>query len=132
MAKPKSEKLRIVGVELYFNNLARAKKFYRDTLGLTLADETPGHHAQFAAGNAFICLERKGSENYPSADKAVLFFEVPDLPVLIKSLEGKRAARPGPSCTIPRATIFCCSNLEGSNTVGGRKIRSARKCCELC
>jgi predicted enzyme related to lactoylglutathione lyase len=37
MAKPKSAKLRIVGVELYFNNLARAKKFYRDTLGLTLA-----------------------------------------------------------------------------------------------
>ena len=30
-------------------------------------------------GAGFVCLERKGSESYPSKDKAVLFFEVPDL-----------------------------------------------------
>ena len=72
-------KLRLTGVELYFEDLPRAKKFYRETLGLELADESAGHFAQFAAGNSFVCLESKGSENYPSLDKAVLFFEVPNL-----------------------------------------------------
>jgi predicted enzyme related to lactoylglutathione lyase len=129
MAKPKSEKLRIVGVELYFNNLARAKKFYRDTLGLTLADETPGHHAQFAAGNAFICLERKGSENYPSADKAVLFFEVPDLPVLIKSLEGKRVLRQEPQADLRRPAWAVLHDPEGHNILllQSRRIKHRRR-----
>ncbi len=90
MPKSKSPHLKIVGIELYFDNLTRAKKFYRDTLGLTLANETPGHHAQFSAGDAFLCLERKGAENYPSADKAVLFFEVPNLSATINSVGRKR------------------------------------------
>jgi hypothetical protein len=34
---------------------------------------------EFDAGAGFVCLERKGSETYPSSDKAVLFFEVSDL-----------------------------------------------------
>jgi catechol 2,3-dioxygenase-like lactoylglutathione lyase family enzyme len=89
----KTAKPRMVGAELYFNQLARAKKFYRDILGLTLADETLGHHARFAAGNAFLCLEHKGAENYPSADKAVVFFEVPDLAVTVKALGRKRVLR---------------------------------------
>jgi catechol-2,3-dioxygenase len=97
MLKSKIPKLRIVGVELYFRNLGRAKKFYRDILGLTLANETPGHHAQFSAGNAFVCLELKGSENYSSADKAVLFFEAPYLPATIKSLGRNRILRHEPA-----------------------------------
>lgn len=28
---------------------------------------------------SFVCLERKGSESYPSRDKAVIFLEVPSL-----------------------------------------------------
>src|SRR5438094_1223183 len=56
-----------VGVELYFEDLERAKKFYLDTLGLHLSDEQPGHHAKFAADAAFVCLETKGSESYPPA-----------------------------------------------------------------
>jgi catechol 2,3-dioxygenase-like lactoylglutathione lyase family enzyme len=71
--------IRLVGVELYFQDLERAKGFYRDTLGLDLADESVGHHAKFDGGAAFICLERKGAESYPSHDKAVVFLEVPDL-----------------------------------------------------
>ena len=70
---------RLAGVELYFDNLDRAKTFYRDCLGLSLTDEQPGHHAKFDGGPSFVCLERKGAENYPSADKAVLFLEVPNL-----------------------------------------------------
>jgi catechol 2,3-dioxygenase-like lactoylglutathione lyase family enzyme len=79
-------KLKLAGVELYFDDLDRAREFYRETLGLVLTGETPGHHAQFGAGDRFVCLERKGAENYPSRDKAVLFFEVPDLRAVIAKL----------------------------------------------
>ncbi|HLB86768.1 MAG TPA: VOC family protein [Terriglobales bacterium] len=65
-------KLHFVGVELYFDDLETAKRFYRDTLQLELSDEQVGHYAKFGADSNFICLERKGSETYPSLDKAFL------------------------------------------------------------
>jgi predicted enzyme related to lactoylglutathione lyase len=71
---------RFVGVELYFENLERAKKFYIETMGLEVSNEQVGHHAKFDSGAGFVCLERKGAESYPSKDKVVLFFfEVTDL-----------------------------------------------------
>jgi predicted enzyme related to lactoylglutathione lyase len=124
----KSATPKIVGVELYFKHLARAKEFYRSTLGLTLADESPGHHAQFAAGNAFICLERKGSENYPSADKAVLFFEVRNLAATIKSLGRKRILHHEPKAG-QRPAWAVLHDPEGHNILllesrAARKLRS--------
>ncbi|MFZ3330266.1 MAG: VOC family protein [Candidatus Acidiferrales bacterium] len=115
MPKSKSAQLKIVGMELYFDNLTRAKKFYRDTLGLTLANETPGHHAQFSAGNAFLCLERKGAEKYPSADKAVLFFEVPNLAATIKSVGHKRILRHEPKSGQNRQAWAVLHDPEGHN-----------------
>jgi len=41
--------MRFAGFELYFEDLESAKRFYRDTLGLELTSEQPGHHAQFGA-----------------------------------------------------------------------------------
>jgi catechol 2,3-dioxygenase-like lactoylglutathione lyase family enzyme len=79
-------KLRMAGVELYFDDLDRAKEFYCETLGLRVTGEAAGHHVQFDARNGFVCLERKGAENYPSQDKAVLFFEVADIARAIESL----------------------------------------------
>ena len=111
----KTAKPRMVGVELYFDHLARAKKFYRNILGLTLADETPGHHAQFAAGDAFLCLERKGAENYPSADKAVVFFEVPDLAAAVKALGRKRILRYEPQSGARRPAWAVLHDPEGHN-----------------
>lgn len=84
------ERLRLAGVELYFEDLSRAKTFYQQVLGLNISDESPGHHAKFASGAAFVCLERKGSEPYPSSDKAVLFFEVEDLPAAIRTVGAER------------------------------------------
>jgi len=81
---------RIVGVELYFEDLDAAKVFYRDTLGIEMLDEQAGHHARFAAGASFLCLERKGVESYPSRDKAVLFVEVPDLEAMVDRLGAER------------------------------------------
>jgi predicted enzyme related to lactoylglutathione lyase len=77
---------RFVGVELYFEDLERARKFYLETMGLEISDEQPGHHAKFDSGAGFVCLERKGAESYPSADKAVLFFEVDDLGAAIAAI----------------------------------------------
>jgi predicted enzyme related to lactoylglutathione lyase len=70
---------RFVGVELYFEDLEKAKKFYAETMELEVSEEEKGHHAKFDSGGGFICLERKGVESYPSKDKAVVFFEVADL-----------------------------------------------------
>lgn len=70
---------RLAGVELYFENLEVAKAFYAETLGLPLEEYDPDHHAKFTAGDAFVCTEKKGVEDYASADKAVLFLEVPNV-----------------------------------------------------
>jgi catechol-2,3-dioxygenase len=70
---------RLVGIELYFDDLSAARFFYEETLGLNIFGEQPGHHAQFNIGQAFLCLEKKGVENYPSYDKAVIFLEVPSV-----------------------------------------------------
>lgn len=79
-----------VGTELYFDDLEQAKSFYVNNLGLLIADERPGHYAKFNCGAGFICLERKGSESYPSLDKAVLFFEVLDLQAAIDTIGPER------------------------------------------
>jgi predicted enzyme related to lactoylglutathione lyase len=72
-------KMRLIGIELYFDDLQQGKQFYSNVLGLNLLDEEEGHHARFDAGKSFVCLERKGSESYPSRDKAVIFLEVSNL-----------------------------------------------------
>jgi predicted enzyme related to lactoylglutathione lyase len=78
-------KTRVVGVELYFEDLERAKRFYRDVLGLEM-DEEDARYAKFETGGVFLCLERKGSESYPSLDKAVVFLEVPDLAATVAAI----------------------------------------------
>jgi predicted enzyme related to lactoylglutathione lyase len=80
------------GIELYFDDLPRAKAFYTDVLGLDLAEEQAGHHAKFTTGTAFVCLEKRGVEAYPSADKAVLFFEVPALARALEKIGSERVA----------------------------------------
>lgn len=84
---------RFVGVELYFDDLEKAKKFYVETLRLELTEEEAGHYAKFDSDAGFICLERKGAESYASRDKAVLFFEVPDLKAAIESIGRERVIR---------------------------------------
>lgn len=70
---------RFIGMELYFDDLEVSKRFYSDTLHFPVLDEEPGHYTRFDTKPAFICLERKGSEPYPSRDKAVVFLEVSNL-----------------------------------------------------
>ena len=78
--------MRFLGTELYFDDLARARSFYNEVLGLPVAEEQADHHVKFNFQDRFLCLERRGVEDYPSADKAVLFFEVPNLPASIERI----------------------------------------------
>jgi predicted enzyme related to lactoylglutathione lyase len=84
---------RFVGVELYFDDLQKARSFYAGVLGLQIADEQEGHHTKFGGQAGFICLEKKGIESYPSKDKAVLFFEVADLQASIAAIGRDRLVR---------------------------------------
>jgi predicted enzyme related to lactoylglutathione lyase len=96
--------VRLIGVELYLDDLQQGKKFYGDRLGLELLDEEEGHHVRFGAGEGFVCLEHKGSESYPSRDKAVVFLEVSNLAdavrcvgeeqIVAKKLQGEGRRRP--------------------------------------
>jgi predicted enzyme related to lactoylglutathione lyase len=42
---------RFVGVELYFENLERAKKFYIETMGLEVSDEQVGMESEICPPN---------------------------------------------------------------------------------
>lgn len=89
--------MRLLGVELYFEELERARHFYIEVLGLKLMDEARGHYARFDGEDRFVCVERKGSENYPSQDKAVIFFEVPDLAAAVARVGPERIVKSEPS-----------------------------------
>src|SRR5205814_2671288 len=90
-----SSNFHLVGVELYFTDLPRAQAFYQEVLGLELAEMQNGHHAKFTTPAGFICLERRGVEDYPSADKAVLFLGVTNLSHAIDRIGADRVIKRG-------------------------------------
>ena len=96
---------RLAGVELYFENLGAAKAFYAETLGLPLQEYDPDHHAKFAAGDGFVCAEKKGVEDYVSADKAVVFLEVPSVRQAVESVGPPHVLRAELSGPKPWAAI---------------------------
>jgi len=84
---------RLLGVELYFDDLEKAGDFYASVLGLNLAEMQPGHHAKFDTRGGFVCLEKRGVEDYPSADKAVIFLEVTGLRQAIERIGADRVVK---------------------------------------
>jgi len=62
-----------------------------------------------------VGLESKGSENSPSLDKAVLFFEVPDLAPTVKWLGPDRILRYEPAAKSGRASWAVLHDTEGHN-----------------
>ena len=105
---------RLAGVELYFENLEKAKEFYVGTLGLNLAEELKSHHAKFDTKSGFICLEKKGVENYPSKDKAVVFIEVSDIKAAIERIGEKNVVKYDAQSSSPWAALH---DPEGYNIV---------------
>lgn len=109
-------KSRLLGFELYFDDLSSAKQFYRDKLGLNLVEDRPSHHAKFEGGTSFLCLERKGVESYPSLDKAVVFVEVDDLANMTVGL-GNRVLESGPRAGEQQPSWAVVRDPEGHNVV---------------
>ena len=97
--------VRLAGVELYFDDLDAAKGFYGIALGLRIDEDNPDHHTKLGIGDRFICLERKGVENYPSADKAVLFLEVPDVRVAVARIGAASVLRSELAAAEPWAAV---------------------------
>jgi catechol 2,3-dioxygenase-like lactoylglutathione lyase family enzyme len=112
-----SSKVRLLGVELYFDNLPEARRFYQDTLGLELLADEPGHHVKFEGQSGFICLERKGAESYPSQDKAAVFFEVEDLQLRVEAIGINRFAGLGPKDKAGRIGWAVIHDPEGHNVL---------------
>jgi predicted enzyme related to lactoylglutathione lyase len=110
-------KPRFLGVELYFDDLQSAKRFYCDTLGLDLTEDSPGHHAKFDFNDRFLCLEKKGVESYPSRDKAAVFFEVDDLQTAIHSIGAGRIVHSEPDPGGNRPAWAVLHDPEGHNVL---------------
>jgi predicted enzyme related to lactoylglutathione lyase len=110
-------KLRLVGVELYFDDLESGKRFYRDTLGLKISEEEAGRYTKFAAGDGFICVERKGTESYASRDKAVVFIEVSDLGAMIEKIGREKVVQFGPEERNGRPSWAVLHDPEGYNVL---------------
>lgn len=91
---------KFLGVELYFEDLDRARRFYVGILGLEISDEQPGHHIKFDSANGFLCCECKGAESYPSRDKAVLFFQVDDVANTVAELGRERFVQVEPTWAV--------------------------------
>jgi predicted enzyme related to lactoylglutathione lyase len=108
---------RLVGVELYFDDLQMGKQFYGEMLHLDLLDEVGGHHARFNGGPAFLCLERKGSETYPSRDKAVVFLEVANLAAAVECVGKERIIEMKPQGESSRRPWAAMHDPEGYNVV---------------
>lgn len=108
---------RLIGVELYFGDLQLGKRFYSEALGLELLDEEEGHHVRFGADGGFVCLERKGSEPYPSSDKAVVFLEVPNLADAVGLIGGEKIVATKPHGEGGRRPWAALHDPEGYNIV---------------
>src|SRR5438093_7870077 len=105
-------KIRFAGFELYFDDLERARRFYTMKLGLGTIEQDPTHHVKLAGGDAFLCLERRGVENYPSAQKGVVFVE-------LGSTGSRRQVRfVGDPWTRPKGGTALGSNPRSRRTYG--------------
>jgi hypothetical protein len=114
MTTPGSLKPRLLGMELYFEDVPRARDFYRDVLNLPVEEELPGHHAKLSPQGGFLCLERKGVENYPSQDKAVVFLQLADLRSFVARVGSERFVRVEFGASPPWAVLH---DPEGHNVV---------------
>jgi catechol 2,3-dioxygenase-like lactoylglutathione lyase family enzyme len=108
---------RLIGVELYFDDLQQGKHFYGNVLGLELLDQEAGHHARFNAGECFVCVERKGSEPYPSRDKAVVFLEVSHLADAVRCIGEEKIIASKPLSEGRRLPWAALHDPEGYNIV---------------
>jgi catechol 2,3-dioxygenase-like lactoylglutathione lyase family enzyme len=92
-----------VATRLPAQDLARARKFYADKLGLEPADERPGGLLYRCEGGDFAVFESSGAS---SGDFTQMAFEVDDIEVTMAELR-------------ERGVVFEEYDSPGLNTVGG-------------
>ncbi|HEX8233922.1 MAG TPA: VOC family protein [Caulobacteraceae bacterium] len=94
----------LVQAALPVTDLARARAFYADTLGLPLLFETNGM-AFFQLGNLRLMLGRPEEQEGGTETKhgACLYFDAPDLPDLADRLETAGVRFLGPAETVQRS-----------------------------
>src|SRR5712692_2535598 len=105
---------RFLGVELYFDDLQSATRFYRDTLGLDLAEDSPGITPSLISPMHFSALKRWAWSPIPCATKPLSSLKwaishprstLSDQAASSTPSRTRAAiARPGPFSTTPRGT----------------------------
>ena len=77
---------KLAGIELYFDDVPSATKFYRETLGFPLGRHGEGHRAKLEIGSQFLCLESKREDNDSAAAKTVVFVEIDDVRAVLERI----------------------------------------------
>ena len=85
-----------VGVELYFEDLERAKEFYLDTLGPRISDEQPVTRPSSVLMPRLSAWKQKGPSPIPPAIRPCFSFEVPDPPAAVTAIGQHCSARSQP------------------------------------
>jgi catechol 2,3-dioxygenase-like lactoylglutathione lyase family enzyme len=91
---------KLVQVALTCRDLDRARTFYRDTLGLTLLFEA-GTMLFFDCGGQRLMVGLSEKPNQPSGG-TYIYFDAPDLPVLVPALKAKGVEMTGNTETLQR------------------------------
>jgi catechol 2,3-dioxygenase-like lactoylglutathione lyase family enzyme len=66
-------------VTFVVKDLAAARKFYVDRLGLAVRDEEPGRYVMVSAGSLHLCLDVEDEDQPARAGGATLIFQVRDV-----------------------------------------------------
>jgi hypothetical protein len=124
-AKPLLRKMRLAGVELYFDDLEKAKQFCRDTLGLKMSSEAAGHHANSTPAPPSSASSAKARNPIPRATKRSSSLKCPTFALPSKPSAATASTDtnpisaagelPGPSFTIPKATTCFFSKRPQSD-----------------
>src|SRR5690348_14302152 len=92
---------KLVQVALTCRDLARARQFYRDTLGLTLLFEA-GHMLFFDIGGQRLMVGLAEQAERPIVGGTYIYFDAPDLPRLVPALKAKGIEMIGNTETLQR------------------------------
>ncbi|HWA29744.1 MAG TPA: VOC family protein [Rhizomicrobium sp.] len=92
---------KLVQVALTCRDLGRARKFYRDTLGLPLMFEA-GHMLFFDIGGQRLMVGLSEKPDQPIGGGTHIYFDAPDLPVLVPALKAKGVELIGNTETLQR------------------------------
>jgi catechol 2,3-dioxygenase-like lactoylglutathione lyase family enzyme len=92
---------KLVQVALTCRDLDRARRFYRDTLGLPLMFEA-GHMLFFDIGGQRLMVGLPEKPDRPIGGSTYIYFDAPDLPLLTAALKAKGVEMTGNTETLQR------------------------------